>query len=70
MAEPIVEIAAPDLGRHRRGNTAIPGVTCFESGRSKRMRSGLGTPCTTSTFSVTPTSVTSPRSLCSTFQGT
>jgi predicted deacylase len=33
MPEPIVEIAAPDLGEHRRGNTGIPGVTSFESGR-------------------------------------
>src|ERR687891_1059655 len=30
MAEPAVEIAAPDLGVHRRGNSDIPGVTTFE----------------------------------------
>jgi predicted deacylase len=33
MPEPIVEIAAPDLGRHRQGNAAIPGVTSFEADR-------------------------------------
>ena len=32
MAEPVVEIAAPDLGVHRRGNSDIPGVTTFASG--------------------------------------
>jgi len=33
MAEPAVEIAAPDLGVHRRGNSDIPGVTTFEGAR-------------------------------------
>jgi predicted deacylase len=33
MAGPVVEIAAPDLGTHRRGNSDIAGVTTFESGR-------------------------------------
>jgi predicted deacylase len=33
MAEPVVEIAAPDLGAHRRGNSDIPGVTTFASGK-------------------------------------
>jgi predicted deacylase len=32
MAEPVVEIAAPDLGRHRLGNSDIAGVTVFDSG--------------------------------------
>jgi predicted deacylase len=32
MPEAVVEIAAPDLGVHRYGNTGIPGVTTFESG--------------------------------------
>jgi predicted deacylase len=32
MAKPAVEIAAPDLGVHRRGNSDIPGVTTFASG--------------------------------------
>ena len=32
MAEPAVEIAAPDLGVHRRGNTDIAGVTTLEGG--------------------------------------
>jgi predicted deacylase len=33
MAELTVEIAAPDLGVHRRGNSDIPGVTTFEGAR-------------------------------------
>jgi predicted deacylase len=33
MAEPAVEIATPDLGRYRRGNRDIPGVTTMESGK-------------------------------------
>jgi predicted deacylase len=33
MAAPAVEIAAPDLGVHRRGNTDIPGVTTLDGGR-------------------------------------
>jgi predicted deacylase len=33
MATPTVEIAAPDLGAHRRGNSDIPGVTTYEGGR-------------------------------------
>jgi predicted deacylase len=33
MAGPVVEIAAPDLGTHRCGNSDIAGVTTFESGR-------------------------------------
>jgi predicted deacylase len=33
MADPAVEIAAPDLGVHRRGNSDIPGVTTFEGAR-------------------------------------
>jgi predicted deacylase len=33
MPDSIVEIAAPDLSEHRRGNTGIPGVTSFDSGR-------------------------------------
>jgi predicted deacylase len=33
MAEGVVEIATPDLGEHRRGNTAMPGVTSFEAKR-------------------------------------
>jgi predicted deacylase len=33
MAAPVVEIAAPDLGVHRRGNSDIPGVTTFEGAR-------------------------------------
>jgi predicted deacylase len=33
MAEPTVELAAPDLGVHRRGNSDIPGVTTFEGAR-------------------------------------
>jgi predicted deacylase len=32
MPEPAVDIAAPDLGEHRRGNTGIEGVTSFTSG--------------------------------------
>ena len=32
MAGLAVEIAAPDLGVHRRGNSEIPGVTAFDSG--------------------------------------
>lgn len=32
MPEPVVEIAAPDLGAHRCGNTGIPGVTTLEGG--------------------------------------
>jgi predicted deacylase len=32
MPEAVVEIAAPDLGVHRFGNTGIPGVTTLESG--------------------------------------
>jgi predicted deacylase len=32
MAGLAVEIAAPDLGAHRRGNSEIPGVTAFDSG--------------------------------------
>ena len=34
MADPIVEIAVPDLGPHREGNTDIPGVTSFEGARA------------------------------------
>jgi predicted deacylase len=34
MAEPAVEIAAPDISAHRRGNTGIPYVTTFASGRA------------------------------------
>ena len=34
MAEPVVEIAAPDLGAHRRGNSDIAGVTTFDGGRT------------------------------------
>jgi predicted deacylase len=33
MADPVVEIAAPDLGVHREGNSDIPGVTTFEGAR-------------------------------------
>jgi len=33
MTDPIVEVAVPDLGRHRQGNTDIPGVTSFEADR-------------------------------------
>jgi hypothetical protein len=33
MVAPVVEIAAPDLGVHRRGNSDIPGVTTYDSGR-------------------------------------
>jgi predicted deacylase len=33
MAAPAVEIATPDLGVHRRGNSDIPGVTTYDSGR-------------------------------------
>ena len=33
MAEPAVEISPPDLGRYRRGNGDIPGVTTLESGK-------------------------------------
>jgi predicted deacylase len=33
MSDPI-EIAVPDLGRHRQGNTGIPGVTSFEGARA------------------------------------
>jgi predicted deacylase len=33
MPEMVVEIAAPDLGPHRYGNTGIPGVTTLESGK-------------------------------------
>ena len=32
MPEAVVEIAAPDLGVHRDGNTGIPGVTRLDSG--------------------------------------
>jgi predicted deacylase len=34
MSEPPVEVAAPDIGAYRRGNTGIPYVTTFESNRS------------------------------------
>ena len=34
MIEPPVEIEAPDIGAHRRGNTGIPYVTSFASGRA------------------------------------
>ncbi len=34
MFEPPVEIAAPDIGAYRQGNTGIPYVTTFESGRA------------------------------------
>jgi predicted deacylase len=33
MAKPAVEIAAPDLGPHRRGNGDIQGVTTLDSGK-------------------------------------
>ena len=33
MAGVAVEIAAPDLGMHRHGNSGIPGVTAFDSGQ-------------------------------------
>ena len=33
MAVPTVEITAPDLSVHRRGNSDIPGVTTYDSGR-------------------------------------
>jgi predicted deacylase len=33
MPDPTVEIAVPDLGPHRQGNTEIPGVTSFEAER-------------------------------------
>lgn len=33
MPEAVVEIAAPDLGAHRFGNTDIPGVTTLDSGK-------------------------------------
>ena len=32
MPERVVEIAAPDLGGHRCGNSGIPGVTTLDSG--------------------------------------
>ncbi|HEX3209296.1 MAG TPA: succinylglutamate desuccinylase/aspartoacylase family protein, partial [Geminicoccaceae bacterium] len=34
MSEPPVEVAAPDIGAYRRGNTGIPYVTTFESDRA------------------------------------
>ncbi len=34
MTEPPVEIAAPDISAYRQGNTDIPYVTTFESGRA------------------------------------
>jgi predicted deacylase len=34
MIEPAVEIEAPDISAHRRGNTGIPYVTSFASGRA------------------------------------
>ena len=34
MSEPAVEIAAADIGAYRRGNTGVPYVTTFASGRA------------------------------------
>ncbi|MGH6899350.1 MAG: succinylglutamate desuccinylase [Geminicoccaceae bacterium] len=34
MPDPIVEIAVPDLGKHRQGNTDIRGVNSFEAERA------------------------------------
>jgi predicted deacylase len=34
MSEPTVEIGAPDISAYRRGNTGVPYVTTFESGRA------------------------------------
>ena len=34
MSEPPIEVAAPDIGAYRQGNTGVPYVTTFESRRA------------------------------------